>query len=312
MKLVSKFAGWIVLFVASHVVAQDQQAKQTTSKEPAPQKLQIARIENTYKLSSNLYSGGDPHGLEALTALQKLGIKTIISVDGVAPDIEAARKLGMRYVHLPIGYDGVPRSQAVRMVKAVKSLPGPIYVHCHHGTHRGPAAAAVCEIAVEGWTNERAVDWLKIAGTSADYLGLYTSAREFTVPTADELARAGDTFPEQSKVADLVELMVKVDERWDRLKAAQKLGFPAANQNRDDALQLVELFRESARLPESKEKGSAFQREMATAERAAIGFHESLTKTDGPKVVDSSKTLEAAFNAVGKSCKACHARYRDN
>ena len=90
-----------------------------------PGAADIRGIENVFRLSPRLYSGGDPHGAEAFAALKALGIKTIISVDGATPDVEAARKLGLRYVHLPIGYDGVPREQAVRIVKAVKTLPGP-------------------------------------------------------------------------------------------------------------------------------------------------------------------------------------------
>ena len=41
----------------------------------------------------------------------------------------------------PIGYDGVPREQALRMIKAVQVAKGPVYFHCHHGKHRGPAGA---------------------------------------------------------------------------------------------------------------------------------------------------------------------------
>ena len=29
------------------------------------------------------------------------------------------------------------------LARAARTLPGPIFVHCHHGMHRGPAAAAV-------------------------------------------------------------------------------------------------------------------------------------------------------------------------
>src|SRR5262249_44958593 len=91
----------------------------------APERLEIRGIENPFRLAPGLYSAGDPHGAGALTALKTLGIRTIISVDGATPDVEAARKLGLRYVHLPFGYDGVPREQAVRFVKAVQTLPGP-------------------------------------------------------------------------------------------------------------------------------------------------------------------------------------------
>src|SRR5262245_29349048 len=93
----------------------------------SPEPVKIGRTENTFRLSPRRDSGGEPRGAETFAALQELGVRTIISVDGAAPDVEAARKLGIRYVHLPIGYDGIPREQAVRIIKAVRLMPGPVY-----------------------------------------------------------------------------------------------------------------------------------------------------------------------------------------
>lgn len=283
----------------------------------APERIKIRGLENTFRLSPNLYSGSDPHGVETLRALKKLGVRTIISVDGVTPDVETAKKLGIRYVHLPIGYDGVPRDQAVRMVKAVETLPGPVYVHCHHGIHRGPASAAICGMATEGWSKVQAANWMTQAGTSGDYRGLYASIRDFVPPTAKELDELKGELPERSEVPALVEMMVGVDQRWEILRAVQKAGFqpPASRPDLDptaEALQLLELFRESARLPESKAKGSDFLKAIASAETLATRLYESMATHQRQAAPDSLNELEASFAAMGKSCKSCHARYRDN
>jgi protein tyrosine phosphatase (PTP) superfamily phosphohydrolase (DUF442 family) len=267
-------------------------------------------------LSPRLYSGGDPHGVEALTALKELGVKTVVSVDGAVPDVEAARKLGLRYVHLPIGYDGVPREQAIRIIKAIRLLPGPVYVHCHHGKHRGPAAAAVCGLATEGWTKEQALAWMNQAGTSPDYRGLFASAREFVPPTAEELERAGTDFPERAKVPDLVEMMVQVDERWDHLKAIQKAGFKAPPDQPDldpphEALQLAEQFREASRLTEVRARGEDFLRRMETAERLAIRLRDALRGYGKNSSAELRKELEAVFAAENQSCSGCHTQHRD-
>ena len=50
----------------------------------------------------------------------RLGVKTVISVDGAKPDVDLAKKHGMRYVHLPHGYDGVPDDRAKELAKAVR------------------------------------------------------------------------------------------------------------------------------------------------------------------------------------------------
>lgn len=292
-------------------------AESTRTDEPGPPvRFEIPGVENTFRLSPRLYSGGDPHGAGALAALKKLGVRTIISVDGAAPDVEAARKFGIRYVHLPIGYDGVPREQAVRLVQAVKSLPGPVYVHCHHGKHRGPAAAAVCGIATERWSKQEAVAWMKQAGASPAYRGLYASALAFVPPSAEELRRVGPDLPERAKVPALVEMMVQVDERWDHLKAVQKAGFRAPADQPDldprhEALQLTELFRELARLPRAKGRGEEFLLAAEEAERSAKGLEDALRSSAGRSKAEALKDAEAAFVAVDASCTRCHAKHRD-
>src|SRR5262249_53233573 len=157
---------------------------------------EIRGIENAFRLSPRLYSGGQS-GPESFAALRDLGIKTIVSVDGSQPDVEAARRVGLRYVHLPVGYDGIPRDRAVRIIKATRALPRPVFVHCHHGKHRGPTAAALCGVASEGWSKGQALAWLKAAGTSPDYHDLFATVDRFTPPSADELTEAGDAFPER-------------------------------------------------------------------------------------------------------------------
>ena len=157
-------------------------------------------------------------------------MKTIISVDGSKPDVETARKHGLRYIHLPFGYDGVPTNRVVELAKAAQSADGPVYVHCHHGLHRGPAAvAAICE-ATARWTTNQAVAWLEAGWTASDYAGLYRSVTDFRRPEAAALARIIE-LPEVAKTSSLVEAMVAIDKEFDQLKAAQQAGWSTiANQ----------------------------------------------------------------------------------
>ena len=90
-------------------------------------------LHNVYRLSANIVSGGEPHSEEALKKIADMGVKTVLSVDGKVPDQQTAAKYGLRYVHVPIGYDGITKEQALRIVKAVRISEGPIFVHCHHG-----------------------------------------------------------------------------------------------------------------------------------------------------------------------------------
>lgn len=273
-----------------------------------PSCVALPGIENAFRLGPDLYSGAQPEGTAGFAALRELGVRTLISVDGATPDVEAARAAGLRYIHLPIGYDGISEDRAAQLVRAVSDSPGPVFIHCHHGKHRGPAAAALCARAAEGWTPDRARDWLVRAGTSADYAGLYASV-DLPLPDAARIDAVED-LPEKSPVPGLVESMVAIDGTWDRLKAIERAGWrpPVDRPDLDpphEALQLVEHFREAARLPDSLTRGGDFLEMLRAAERRAGDLERSL-RSGGP-----ATDLAAASREVGRSCVDCHKRDRD-
>jgi hypothetical protein len=212
-------------------------------------------------------------------------------------------------VHLPIGYDGVPTSDTWLLVKAVEVSPGPVFVHCHHGKHRGPTAAALACAGVEGWTAERALQWMETAGTATNYAGLYRSVREFRAPTREELRGLPADFPAQARVSDLAEAMVKIDDQFEGLKAIRSAGFHTPADQPDlspgnQSLMLWESLREAQRLEASQKRGENFLAEMGKAENAAKDLHGRLKAT-------ATGGAEQAFQAVAGSCSACHKAHRD-
>ncbi len=151
-------------------------ARNEVARQASFEKIDDARLVNSFRIHEKVISGGEPHGEEAFAALAELGVKTVISVDGAKPEVALAKKHGMRYVHLPHSYDGVPAERAKELAKAVRDLPGPVYIHCHHGKHRSPAAAAVACVGAGLLPPSNALKVLETAGTSKSYRGLYQSA----------------------------------------------------------------------------------------------------------------------------------------
>ena len=273
--------------------------------------LKAAGLDNFYQLSSRFYSGAAPDGEAAFAELKARGIKTIITVDGAKPDVETAARYGLRYVHLPIGYDGVPTNQAIRLVKAAETLPGPIYIHCHHGMHRGPAGAAVICMAIEGWTAAQADDWLKLAGTSTNYMGLYRSVENFRPPSAEALQKVSDDFPEKSRVSPLADVMIQIDQRLDNLKLIKKAAYQSPPSSPDlepknEALLLNELFKELLRSPSIQSRSADFRARLTDAEQASEAFHQILGAS--PLLPDKA---DAGFRKLNDACSACHRTYRD-
>ncbi len=273
-------------------------------------------IENLFAVGSRVYSGSSPEGEAAFAALEKLGVQTIISVDGAKPDVEMAQKHGLRYVHLPIGYAGVPAPNAAQLVKAAQTMPGPIYVHCHHGKHRGPAAVALMCKGIEGWSAAQAVDWLHAAGTATNYAGLYKTVAAFRPPSAGELKKIPANFPSRAETRSLVDAMVKIDEHFDALKAVAKSGFRAPPDKPDlspvnESLMLWELFREAHRTKIFVERGDKFLAELARAETTSGDLHARLKDLATEGSPSNRAAVDAAFQSVTKHCAACHRTFRD-
>jgi len=275
---------------------------------PIPREL--PGLHNVLRVDDRLISGSSPDGDAGFASLHQLGVRTVISVDGARPDVERGRRHGLRYVHLPVGYDGVPRQHALRIARAVRDLPGLVYVHCHHGKHRGPAAAAVARLCLdERCGADDAVAFLQQAGTAPNYKGLYASAEQLRRPTPGEIDAVPADFPEVAEVNSLVRLMVEMDQRFGRLTLAQKTGWKAPADHPDvdpphEAVQLWELHREAARLPEVKGRPEGFRLLLAEGERQAKSLADSLAGND-------TDAATAAFAASKKTCAACHAHHRD-
>jgi protein tyrosine phosphatase (PTP) superfamily phosphohydrolase (DUF442 family) len=279
-------------------------------------RVEAPGLHNVYRLTDRLYSGSSPEGDAGFASLKRLGIKTVLSVDGARPDVARAHRYGLRYVHLPVGYDGVPQSQALRIARAVRDLPGPVYVHCHHGLHRGPAAAAVAWRCLDGkCPAAAAVMFLRQAGTDPRYTGLYAAAEKLRVPAKDDLDRMPADFPEAVAVPALAQAMVGLDRRWDNLKQVRAAGWQAPRDNPDldpahEALQLVEQYREAGRLPDVKRRPGEFSRWLGEAEAAAGELEAVLRRGKAQGTVDAAAAA-AAFRRAGSACARCHGKYRD-
>jgi protein tyrosine phosphatase (PTP) superfamily phosphohydrolase (DUF442 family) len=277
---------------------------------PGAKSLRSKHLENLFSIEGKVFSGSSPHDEQGFQELKALGIKTIISVDGAKPDVETARKYGMRYIHIPIGYDGTTLSNANRIAKAADTSDGAVYVHCHHGKHRGPAAAAVICESRGIWNTNQAEVWLKQAGTSPDYPGLYRMAATFQ--KAADYAKFPTNFPERATVSGVVDAMVEIGLRWDHLKTVQKAGYKVPPNHPDlvpekEAILLMEAYRELARVKEAQELGADFLGRLKEAEQQAATLH-ALVKAEQPLRKERADEL---WMGAGQMCGSCHKKYRN-
>lgn len=263
-------------------------------------------LHNLIRVSDRIYSGAGPEDEADFDAIRKLGANTILSVDGARPAVDAAHAKGMRYIHVPIGYDGITREQAAQLSQAMEDTTGTIYIHCHHGQHRGPAAAALAWRLSSDCSVTSATEVLKQAKTGKDYKGLWAAMNMEDLPA---LRREHPTLVETAKVADLAARMVLIDNAMDRLDEARKAGWTAPPNHPDvdpaqEALMVQEHFHEIGRMNDSK-----FQEDFHRWREQAEGLAKQLRED-----LKTNNTTSAAthYGDLRQSCRSCHSAHRDN
>lgn len=276
-----------------------------------------AHLHNAHRVTDSVISGAQPDDEEAFAALAALGVKTIISVDGAKPDAATAKKYGMAYIHLPIGYDSVPHEQGQAIAKALIEKEKLFYIHCHHGKHRSAAAVAVACIMAGQLEPGQADSVLKTFGAGENYAGLWQSAREARPVDPAKLHAINAEFVEATTIPPLAEAMVHVDETFDHLKAADAAGWKSVPGHPDidpphEALMLREKFHELNRSDEIQDRTEVFRELLQQSERQA-GELEALLKawqsTGHPDPLPGE--IKTTFTALADSCKACHKAWRD-
>jgi len=279
------------------------------STSPVAVPIQLPGVENAFQVTTNLWSGSHPEGDAAFAALARLGVKTIVSVDGVRPDVATAHKFGLRYIHLPFGYDGIPTNRVAELTEIAGTEAGTLYVHCHHGRHRGPAAVAVMCLSHAGWSPNLAGEWLEEAGTSRDYPGLWRAVTHFTMPSPMAL-QAVTNLPEVVESSSMVTSMVAIDTYLEHLGLAQQSGWKSPPQHPGiypphEATLLWEQFRELARTDDALARTEAFRVKLAKAEQQADELRQALQN----KL--ESNSADTRLKQLRLSCADCHRQYRN-
>lgn len=292
------------------VQRQQQQAHVTPPPITADQAAHLDGLHNVVTYGPGMYSGGVPEGREGLATLAAMGVKTIVSVDGATPDVATAEALGMRYVHLPISYNGVPEDRQKELAQAISSLPGPVYMHCHHGKHRSASALASAMVCAGKMTPEQAEERMKVSGTSKDYAGLWTSVRTAHALPVSELKADASKFPSIAKVSGMVASMSEIDLVFDNVKAAKAADWGVPKDHPDlvptkETGRLAKIFAQFAKDPESLSHPADYQAILTKSVEASAALDAALRSGD-------KDAATKHFDVIGKSCKECHKSYRDN
>jgi len=290
----------LLLLLAIKVVGAEK--GDTTSVSPVARPIRnSSNLENVLQVGNSIYSGSEPVKEIDFRWLADQGIETLVSVDRVPPNVELAREFGLRYVHIPIGYGHIEREQQLAIVRAIRETDESIFFHCHRGQHRGPAATALACISEEIFSREQASQFLKLAGTSKQYQGLWDSVQKFVSPSREiDLPE----LRESVEPARLVESMARIDRSWRAIETLSR-----GQWEKIDAQGIEQVRLLSDELRASGRHGSGdfdgeFQRMLNDAAEQSSRLEKALEQGD-------SALAGREFVKMRQDCQQCHQRYRD-
>jgi protein tyrosine phosphatase (PTP) superfamily phosphohydrolase (DUF442 family) len=113
-------------------------------------------ISNFDMVSPEILRGAEPSD-DALEQLAKHGVKTVVDLrmDGKGCEHENvyAHRLGLQYVHIPMGFSKPKNEQIVAFLNTLNNKANlPVFVHCHQGADRTGTLLGIYRVVKNNWT----------------------------------------------------------------------------------------------------------------------------------------------------------------
>jgi hypothetical protein len=188
-------------------------------------------------------------------------------------------------------------------------------MHCHHGHHRSPAAAAVASISAGLLQPADGLELLEKAGTSRSYRGLYAATREAQVIPESETLQLNIGFEERAAVPPMATAMVSLEHTFDNLKRLAAADWGPLPEHPDivarhEALLLREHFTELLRTDAMAVQPPAFQALLREGLQWAEQLEAGLDLKANQQPIESEQ-LNRSLQQLAENCRYCHTQFRD-
>jgi len=162
-----------------------------------PRPVTAPGLSNAYQLSPLLYRGAQP-SKKGYRSLAERGVKAVISFRTKKPNTKYLNELGLVSYHIPINTFKFNNEHARAFLKILAEQPGPIYIHCYHGSDRTGTMTALYRIVYEKWPREKALAEMK--DKKFGFHGMFSNLVEYIrtvkvediVPSKKDVAETGE------------------------------------------------------------------------------------------------------------------------
>lgn len=160
----------IVATLATSANAEDtrratEQASRTPSR-PATwaEPVKLDGVPNLWRITPTLYRSEQPTAL-GMKNLEKLGIRTVISLRAFHSDAADVKGTSLRTEHVRIFTWDIDDADVVTVMRLLRHPEnGPFLIHCQHGADRTGVMSAMYRVLEQGWSRDDALAELEDGG----------------------------------------------------------------------------------------------------------------------------------------------------
>ena len=284
-----------------------------------------AALHGAYKLgeNKNLFAGLSAATDAEFAALRELGVHTILHVGGDAPNTELAAASKIRCVHIPLGFRAITPLQMQTLARALRDLPGPLYIESAEGV-RAFAAAVIAQLTLGQIECAAGPATLNALGVPEAYSGLFAAVKSAVKADAATLNALHPEFLPRASVNPMVGAMVELDAIWKRIETSRGENWNApvrpgpldvkaakdAGVERDASL-LLERYLALSRIEGVADQPPAYRDILSEGVAGAASFTFSLGEWKKEQTPESQSAVSSTFKRSAQTCFNCHAQFRD-
>ena len=149
----------IITFFALTVILPAAATAQTSIGSPAPE--DFSNIQNFFRVNRQFCTGGQP-SMENLQKMKADGVRSVINLRlaseyNFEEEASAARKLGLRYFHIPVDKNSLKDEQVQKFLEVTGDAENrPMFIHCTSAGRVG-TFWMIRRVLVDNWKIEDAM-----------------------------------------------------------------------------------------------------------------------------------------------------------